>query len=111
MRYAKRWAMILATVSCLGSVATPVFANEGSTYKVDYKDKGSVIPVFEKVYSEDIGTMKYKDTSLIQDQKVMTYESKTYRMEVSGLELDEKGDQNVVFKLSKKNKKERGNIK
>lgn len=103
MRYAKRWAMILATVSCLGSVATPVFANEGSTYKVDYKDKSSVIPVFEKVYSEDIGTMKYKDTSLIQDQKVMTYESKTYRMEVSGLELDEKGDQNVVFKLSKKN--------
>ena len=103
MRYAKRWAMIFASISCLGSLATPVFANEGSTYKVDYKDKSSVIPVFEKMYTENMGTMKYKNTSLIQDQEVMTYESKTYRMEVSGLELDEKGDQNVVFKLSKKN--------
>lgn len=55
------------------------------------------------MYTENMGTMKYKNTSLIQDQKVMTYESKTYRMEVSGLQLDEQGDQNVVFKLSKKN--------
>ncbi|MBB5182288.1 immunoglobulin-like domain-containing protein [Catenisphaera adipataccumulans] len=85
------------------SVTTPVMASETTpnenVYSVAYKDKNDLNNAFKKVYSSEIGNMKYITTS----SQGMKYESDAYQITVKGLDLNKEGTQTIKMELENKN--------
>lgn len=107
----KRVMAITCAAGMMGisAIEAPVFAEEAE-YTLQYQND-DMSEILEQVFSKKLGDMQLKKTENKKEgqsqqlQTVSTYESKKYRVEVVGLDINQSGDQEVTMYLTSKNSK------